>query len=317
MKRTIAFLIGIGAAASCVAQIDLNRTVATVNGEEIKAPEYYHRMEYLPDVGKMTNGVFINAQPGYMALERLITERLLLQLAKEKGLYPSDAEVDAEVKFRTTGQPDMVKNFLASGGTEADLKYLIRIELAQFKLSTRGVIVTDQEVEKHYKENPSRFTVPRLLEVRIITVPDEATRDKVDADLKAGKAFADVAKQYSTNLSKVNGGQIPPQPIEAFPKEVQDAINKIKIGQSTAWIPTNGIFMKLFFEKAQPQKTYPLDATLKEQLKRSLMIDRGNTKPENNIVTMMKNMRAKSKIEITDKSFADTYKRMTGELGGG
>ncbi|MBN9503936.1 MAG: hypothetical protein J0H02_19320, partial [Armatimonadetes bacterium] len=139
-------LLVVLAAGAAHAQVDTNKTVAIINGEEIKGGEYYHRMEYLSGVGKVSSSGVMEFPPGFLTIEQIITERLILQLAKNKGVYPSDLEVDKELQTRQEENPKMMENWINSGRSEADLKYMTRLELAQFKISTAGVTVTDQEV---------------------------------------------------------------------------------------------------------------------------------------------------------------------------
>ncbi|MFY9234717.1 MAG: peptidyl-prolyl cis-trans isomerase [Fimbriimonadaceae bacterium] len=317
MKQQLITVLSLALAATTIAQIDLNRTVATINGEEIKGPEYYRRMEYLPGVGRMIGQNFAPSAPGFLAIDQLISERLLLQLAKEKGVAPTDAEVAAEIKQMAETNPKMMEQAAANGMNKSDIEYQVRLSLSQFKLQTRGITVTDQELEKHYKENPTRFTIPQNVELRIISVDNEATKLAVDADLKAGKPFVDAAKTHNTDpFLKATGGQLNPTPLETIDAEVRTALGKVKVGQVTEWIPTRGKYMKVLYEKATPARTLLLDEKLKVQLRRSLMMDRGRVKPENDIAKMMSNMRAKSKIEITDKAFAETYKKLLGAAAG-
>ena len=195
------------------AQVDPGRTIATINGDPIVGSEYYRRMEFLPGVGKMSNQAFFEAPPGFLTLEQLITERLVLQLAKQKGVFPSDAEVEAELKFRQEDDPGFVAAWTKGGHTADELKKQVRYELAQFKIQSFGITVTDQEVEKFYKDNPSMYTNPKQAKLRVIVLDDAAKKAAVDKDLGAGKAFADVAKQYSTDASKSLGGEFGTVPI--------------------------------------------------------------------------------------------------------
>lgn len=201
---------------------------------------------------------------------------------------------------------------------ESDMEYQVRLSMAQFKLQTRGITVTDQEVEKFYKDNPTTFTIPKTIELRIVVVDTDAERAAVDADVKAGKPFADVAKTYNKDLIlKASGGALGPKALEAFDTEIRAAIERVKVGQVTEWVPTRGKYWRASFEKANPAKTIPLDDKLKIQLRRTLMLDRGKVKPENDLSKMMANMRAKSKIDISDKKFAETFQRMMGMASSG
>ena len=312
MKRQFLVLAAAIVATTAMAQSDLNRTVAVVNGEEIKGPEYYRRMEYLPGVGKMVGNSFATAPPGFLTLDQLINERLLLQLAREKGVFPSDAEVQAEIKLATDANPKFIEQYVASGGTQADLEYQVRLELARYKVQTRGVVVTDAEVDQFYKANPTQFTIPKTVELRVITVETDAAKAAVDADLRAGKAFEDVARDKSIDISKATGGRISPRPLESLDPDSKAAVEKVKVGQTTEWVPTRGLYTKIFFEKANPQKVLPLDARMRTTIRRNMMMDRGKVKPENDLGKMMSNMRAKAKIDIKDKDFAATFQRMMG-----
>lgn len=310
-KLTIALAALLPVAA--IAQTDFTRTVATINGEEIKGPEYYKRMEYLPGVGKMIGQSFAQAPPGFLALDQIINERLLLQLAREKGVYPTDAEVKQELKLWIENNPNMLETAAASGMAESDMEYQVRLSMAQFKLQTRGITVTDQELEKFYKDNPTTFTLPKTIELRIVVVDTDSERSAVDSEVKAGKPFVEVAKTYNKDLIlKASGGAIGPKAAEAFDPEIRAAIDKVKVGQVTDWVPTRGKYWRASFEKANPAKTIPLDDKLRLQLRRKLMLDRGRVKPENDLSKMMSNMRAKSKIDIADKKFAETFQKMMG-----
>mgnify|MGYP002336492726 CR=1 FL=1 len=152
MKRMSVFVIA-GLALGAFGQVDPARVVATVNGEAIKGSEYYRRMEFLPNVGKMIGGSFATAPPGFLTLDQLINEKLLLQLARDKGVMPSDAEVSAQIKLMMDANPKAAEQLALNGMTQADLEYQVRLDLAQFKLQTRGITVTDQEVEQQVRDH--------------------------------------------------------------------------------------------------------------------------------------------------------------------
>src|SRR5438309_1536369 len=99
--RTVWMLVCVlGVAASVHGQVDPNRVVATVNGEPIKGEEYYRRMEYLPGVGRFSGDHFAEFPPGFMTLDQLITEKLVMQLAKQKGVAPAAPEIQEELRYR-------------------------------------------------------------------------------------------------------------------------------------------------------------------------------------------------------------------------
>src|SRR5690349_10770728 len=107
MKR---FILPALLAVSCFAhaQVDLNRTVMTIDGAEVKGQEYYRTMEYLNGVGKNVGSGIMEMPPGLLTIDKIITDRLILKLAKKKGVYPSDAELKADVDQKIKENPDML-----------------------------------------------------------------------------------------------------------------------------------------------------------------------------------------------------------------
>lgn len=306
MKLRMLALIAACLSVTAFAQIDPTRTVVTINGEEVKGAEYYRRMEYLPGVGKQANGTLAEFPPGFLTIEQLITERLVMQLAKEKNLMPTDAEVQQEITWAVEENPKLLEDWLASGRNRTELEYQTKFSLAQFKILTQGITITDQQVEQFYKDNPTLFTLPKRVQLRVIAVTTDAEKSAVDADLKAKKPFADVAKTRSQDVSRSVGGDYGTTPMENLGAMVQDAINKRAADGTTDWISSNGTWIKFFVEKVVPEEKIPLDAKLKRRIRKQRMADNGNVK--NDVKKMMSDMRARAKIDIKQKEFADAYK---------
>jgi parvulin-like peptidyl-prolyl isomerase len=297
--------IAIAAAALATAQVDVNRTVVVINGEEIKGAEYYHRMEFLTGVGKpMARGV-AEFPPGFLTIEQLITERLVLQLAKNKGVTPTDPEVKNEISLRLQDDPKLLENWLNSGRTEDELNYMVRLELAQFKVSTAGINVTDQEIDDHFKRNPNMYSTPKMVKVSIIAVGDPGTSQKVDSELAAKKPFADVAKAYSEDVTQKIGGEMGNISTFALGQTVRTALEKIKIGQTTEWVQIGNKMVKFLLQNVTPAKQVAMTPQLKRSIRKMLMLNKGRVK--NDITKEMIDLRAKSNIDIKDKSFAEAY----------
>jgi foldase protein PrsA len=292
------------------AQVDPARLVAKVNGEEIRGEEYYRRMEFLPGVGKVMGNRLTEFPPGFLTLEQLITERLVMQLAREKGVQPSDLEVQAEIRNRIEEEPQYLENWKAGGRTEDELRSQVRIELAQFKLQTFGITVTDQQVEQQYNQNPQQYTIPRRFTLRVIVVDGEAARKQVDDDLAAGKKFADVARERSIDVSKSVGGEFGTLPITTFQPAMREALQGVPSGQLTKWITSNepGATRSVRFlvESILPETKIPLTPVLRRQIRREMLVQRGRVR--NNVQEEMRKKRAAAKIDITQPEFARAYR---------
>jgi foldase protein PrsA len=293
-------------------QVDPARTVAVVNGTEIKGNEYYRRMEYLPGVGKRAGNGFAEFPPGFLTLEQLITEKLVLQLAKDKGVSPSDLEVQAELKARLEDEPKLLENWKATGRTEQELLNQLKYEVANFKLQTFGITITDQQVEQYYAENPSTYTVPKQVKLRVIAITDASKKSAIDKDLAAGKAFQEVAKSYSEDLTKDSGGDFGTVPVTLLPPDWQKAVDAVKAGQVTTWVGSeqNGQarYARFLVESITPAKKMTLDAGLKRDIRRTMLLQRSSTTGRTAALEKeMRDMRAKAKIDIKQPEFAKIY----------
>lgn len=313
MNRFLTALAACSFVGAALAQIDPNATIVTINGEAVKGSEYFRRMEMLPNVSRQVGPNTLSFPPGFLTIEMMITEKLVFQLAKQKGVLPSDAEVQAELNSILTENKTFLNDAQLAGQTRADVEHQIRYQLTQFKIATFGINLTDQEIDAFYRENPQVFTIPKRAKLSIIAVTDEATKSKVDTELKAGKTFAEVAGKYSEDVSKTAGGDFGTVPIAGLPDAARTAINATKIGQFTAWVVTPGSTsqVKFMLHDVFPEEKTPLDAKARKQIRRQLMLQKGQQK--NDIVKEMAEMRAKANIDIANKAFAEMYKKFIDE----
>lgn len=311
MRKLIAGLAFAATASIGWSQIDPDRVVVVINGEEIKGAEYYRRMEYLPGTGQMLGDRFAEFPPGFMTIEQLITERLVYQLAKQKHCLPTDDEIQAELNRAKQENPKFEDNWLASGRLIDDLLNQLKFELTQFKLATLGITITDQEVDDHYQKYPSEFTVPKRLKLRVIVVESDEQKDAVDKALAAGTSFADAASHYSVDISKVDGGSYGIVPENGVQEPAKTALANVQVGKTTAWVPatSGGVtrYLKFLKEDVYPEKLLPLDDKLREETRRRLMLDKAKHSGVNDVAKEMAEMRKSAQIDIKQKDFADAY----------
>lgn len=302
-------------AAVSFAQLDPSRTVATVNGEEIKAGEYYRRMEFLPGVGKQVGNVFAEFPPGFLTIEQLITERLILQLAKERGVLPTDAEVEAEVKTIEADDPKVLQEWTEAGRTRAEYVAQTKYTLAQFRLTTRGINITDAEVEAFYNGNPTLFTIPKQVGLRILVVNTDDAQRAADAELSSGKKFEEVVKVHSIDLTKASGGDFGLRSWEELSEQARKALETVQTGQTSAWVTNGATRVKFHVTQVVAPKKQVLDAKLKRLIRREQMLTKGRI--ANNLSKDMADYRRRASISINEKSFNDQYRKFVDTLLGG
>ncbi len=304
-------LVLFGCAAISSAQTPMEKTIVIVNGQAIEGKSYYKRMEVMPNVGSLVNGKFVESTPGYLAMSKLINETLLLQLAKEKNVFPAESEVDAKLKESLTDNPDLLTSLKKIGFTEEDYRYDLRLQLAEFKLQTMGINITDQEVEKFYKDNAAAYTLPKRYLMRVIAVDTEDKKVAVDKALASGKAFGDVAREMSLDISRANDGKMGEVPEKSLAGGTQAAVMSTKKGSTTDWLTNGELSVKFLIEDILQETKVALDAELKKNIRINLMLDRGQIK--NNLAQMMDEMRKKSKIEFQGTIFDSQLKSSFGK----
>lgn len=284
-----AFCIGYGQ--------DMNRAMLTVNGESISRGEYYRRMEFLPDVGKVVNDRFVERTPAFLTIERLVNEKIILQLAKRHGVAPTPGEVENEFNFRRQDFPEQIRSLLEFGVTEEEIKGQIAIEMAQFNLLTKGVTVTDQQISDHYNNNRFFYSIPAKATLRVIVVKTEADKARVDAALRS-RSFGEVAREHSVDLSKFadGGGMLGEIPIDRLPQNVRSWVEVLDAGKNTPWIESSDAHLIYHIEKKTPEQQLPLDDKLRRQIRKKMMLDMGRAR--NDIKSMMDEMLKTVKVVI-------------------
>lgn len=307
--RRLALLFTCTVIAACVgAQSDPNRLIMTVNGDEIRADEYYRRMEFLTGVGKRVGEGFVEFPPGLMTIEQLVYERLMKQLAEKKKILPTPAMVQQELQYRIEENPKLLEEWGRTGLPRTALDEQIFLELLEFRLYTNEITVTDAQVDEFYNENKPMFTTPARAELRMVAVADEAAMRAVDDDLKANKPFAEVARKYSTDVSKAAGGDFGVLAYDQLPQVIADAIRGATDGQTTGWLTIQGSHVKFLKIKGYPEELQKLDAPMRRSIRRRIMLDRGRIK--NDVVKEINELRAKSTVDIKQALLADAWKRL-------
>lgn len=287
-------------------------TVATVNGEPLTSQTYYRRMEYLPGLGRKTpTGQFVEILPAIATLDAMVTEMLLIQIGKQKGLMPTEPETDQEIAYQLRKNPNFVTDWQSVGRTMAELRHMVKVDRIQFKIQTEGIVVTETDIQKSYDAaKDSRFTVPARVKLRVITVTDADMKTKVDDGLKAGKTFESLATEYSTDASKTFGGDFGVVPIDLLGDQVKTAIKALKKGERTDWLSSDKIFAKFQVEALLPVSVIPLDASIKEDLRRELMIIKGSSRVD--MGKLLRDARQNAKISITSPEIDKAYKQFIG-----
>lgn len=197
--------------------------VAVVDGEEIAKSDYdgliaqakksyTNQKREFPKAGSQEFQTLKN-----QAVQFLVQREQFEQEAADMDVEVTEKQVDARLeqiqKQYFGGDKKKYEAQLKEQGlSDAQVRNDIRAQIVSekiFEQVTRGVKVTDAEVEKYYADNKAQYSQPESREVRHILVKTKAKADDLYAQLQAGADFAALAKQHSEDTgSKANGGKL-------------------------------------------------------------------------------------------------------------
>ena len=235
---------------STVTQID--RIIAVVDREVITRSELQNRIKsVLQQLEKQ--GIALPPQEVLekQVLERLIGDRLQLQLAAQTGLRVDDAQLDKTIeRIAEQNKLSMTEFRLAlekDGLSFRKFREDIRSEIILARLREREVDnrinVTDGEIENFMTSQAARNEAPDEFEIAHILVraPEEGTpeelqklRNKAELALKklqAGTDFAQISASYSDTPNALEGGQLGWKTATQVPALFLDTLKSMKPGE--------------------------------------------------------------------------------------
>ena len=216
-------------AAPPPATTDVDRIVVIVNDDVITESELANR---LAETKKQLALEKINVPPDNVLrkqlLDRMVLERLELQLAAQTGIHVSDADVDRA--FESIAQRNklsvedfrkaMVQNGMDVDAYRAQLRDQITIQQLLDREINNRVTVTDSEVNNFLEnhQNLADMDVSYNISHILIGIPESATpeaiqaakkrADDIEQQLKQGADFGKTAVSYSQGSDALKGGNL-------------------------------------------------------------------------------------------------------------
>ncbi len=257
-------------------------SVAVVNGEAITMDDFIQHLKVKPTVLVVDNNG--NVGPAnvaetlsFQAMQDLINQRIILQLAKDMKVEPTPKEIEDEVTYRKKRNPDYITSLLEKGLTLAAIKDSLKVDLSRENLLTHSITVTDQEVDKWIKEHPEAFIQPALVDSLWIFVKDERGKRDVERALQAGGSFETIASRYSeAPRAKEMGGKFPQNNPAMVPaKEIQDILKTVPAGKESGWVQLSDGWAKFFIQTRTPAKKMEIKDTDRIFIKRRMRAEKG------------------------------------------
>jgi len=260
------------------------KDLVKINDVTISLGEFQQMLERQPLEGKMK----LLSQKGTRDfLENYVIPReVLYQEAKKKGL-DKDKEILAKIE---------------------DAKRAILIDaLLEEALRQKGE-VSEEEIQRYYKENPALFTEPQEVRVRHIVVNTEPALKEVLTKLSQGESFEKLASTYNIghfkedggNLGYIRRGQLAPP----FAQFEEAAFSLRKRGEISEVVSTPYGYHIVRLEDFRGSTLKPLNR-VKERIRFFLQ----PKKKQEAYLDYVKETRSRSKIVINEKLWAEEEKK--------
>ena len=232
--------------------LEVDRVVAVVNDEAITAFELRARVaqterQLRAQRAQIPSREVLERQ----MLERMITDRVQLQFARETGLRVSDIELDAAIRRIAENNKLGLAEFRAAlerdGLVWPKFREEIREEIVLSRLRDREVesriVVSDGEID-NYLANPEPIEAGAQeanVSHIVIRIPEQASPDQLMRigaraqsaldQLRRGEDFGKVAASFSDAPDGLTGGVMGMRPLDRLPALYADALKKLKPGE--------------------------------------------------------------------------------------
>ncbi|MES1227660.1 MAG: SurA N-terminal domain-containing protein [Armatimonadota bacterium] len=303
-------------------------SVATVNGDPISVSDWQEYLASKPKVQVMLNNQRVELPVAdtlaFQAIKELVTQKVLIQLAQEEKLAPSQKDIDNEIAYRNQLDPNFIGELKNRGLTMSAIRNLVAIDICQYRLQTVGVKVTKEEVDKYIKDNAQKFVIPTTGDLAWILVSTDEKRAKVQRALDSGLDFKSAARDYSeAEGASLNDGAYSQRILSEMPPFVREKVGALKAGDKTDWLKSDSGYAKFQVIARTEEKPIEVTEARRELVKRQMELQRGsqsrdlakqlaekvrqaNTKlTDESMQTMWKNYQARLKDSVSERGHSD------------
>lgn len=251
-----------------------NETAAVVNGEEIKLEEVERAIKQQSNGQESNFSPLELAQARLQVLESLIQQEVMYQKAVKEETVPSEEEINAEYNKARTGSgmsaEEFDKQLKKAGQTDETARESLKKGLAIQKLLEKitGKIEPpkDNEIQGYFQGNKDYYAKKRGVRLAAIVIDPansgegDPTTNVEEATARANEVqqkltpenFATLAREYSEDQSKFQGGEIgffsEEQLQQNFSPQLATAFMDEKFGNGGI-TPGLNLFGKIYFFK--------------------------------------------------------------------
>lgn len=284
--------IAVLCAAPARAGEEVDRVVATVDGDPITLTDVRgfaaQTGSPLADTDQGTSETF------KAALKALIAAKLLQEEMKKYDDKVDETQVDRYIadieQERNISDQQLRQSIMQSGMTYDDFRKHARLELEKAMMLNeelrQKINIPPADIQAYYDAHKDEFTVKqeryRLAQILIAVAPNATPADIAAAKAKAetvhkkaaaGQDFGELAREYSDDESKAQGGELGSFAPSDIMDEILNAIKTLKPGDISNVVRTSHGFHILKVEEHDVPGPKPL-ALVKEDIRNALIDER-------------------------------------------
>ncbi len=270
---TLLLLCCLSASAGALEPVTLDRIRAVVNDDVITQQELTQRLNAaIKQLQKQGTLLPDNTSLEKQVLERMITEMLQSQFARESGLRVDDVQLEkAMTRIAQQNKLESVVAFRAKLENEGvdfnKFREEIRGEIVSVRLREREVdsklVISESDIEDYLTTQANQGNKGEELQLAhiLIIVPEQASAESIQsykrraeeaqAKLKEGSPFAQIAAGYSDANDALQGGSLGWRPADRLPSLFSEPLSKMKPGEVSPLLrsPTGFHLIKLLQRK--------------------------------------------------------------------
>ena len=306
-------LLAMSAVLSLYGQVVVEEIVAIVNDDIITLSQYKMEEETLYQMlSRQFQGEELARQfasnKKYL-LDRMITDIILLQEAKKKDLNVKEqlkTMIETLKKENSIDSDEELIRAMSRQGMDFEEwkkqmeDYLLRQGVVYSEIQS-SVIVEDSEILNYYKLHPQEFTEPAEYKLRAIHISSEgrseaeveAKKSEVSQKIASGEDFISLVAAYSEGPEKENQGDLGRFKKGELEKNLEEAVEALKVGEVTPWLQVKGGWYLLKLEEKKESRLKSFEEA-KAETEEKLFSQKRQEKADEYI----KKLREKSYIKI-------------------
>ncbi len=242
-----------------------------------------------------------------IVLQDMIYQILLVQASEKAGITVTDEELTNQINilkasYQIADDAELEYVLSLSGFTMDDFVEDIRLQVLAEKLSTKDVLVTEEEIEKYFEENTDQFRYPESISLAHILLETEEQAEEVLARIKDGEDFdALVLEESVDEHTKFAGGTLGTYSINELPSDLADLfdLEENEIYNSVVFTAMGPSILKVV--EIIPEEQLPL-SFVRDEIEEYLIKQSSDTL---SISELLQKLKEEADIDIRDEEYAD------------